>query len=63
MLHSRGGDAHMGSCLSEGMVSSELAPPGFRMLLKGCPAFGYAWAYLLGNVMVSTSLQINSSFQ
>ena len=53
----------MGSCLSEGMVSRELAPLGFRMLLKGCPDFGYAWAYLLGNAMVSTSLHSNSAFQ
>lgn len=31
----------MGSCLSEGIVSSEV-PLRFRMLLRGCPAFGYA---------------------
>lgn len=53
----------MGSCLSEGMVSRELAPLVFRMLLKGWPDFGYAWAYLLGNAMVSTSLQVNFFFQ
>ena len=53
----------MGSCLSEGMVSSELAPLGFRMLLKGCPGFGYACAYLLGRAIVDTSLQTSFSFQ
>ncbi len=38
------------------MVSSELAPLGFRMLLRGCPGLGYAWAYLLGRAIVDTSL-------
>ncbi len=37
----------MGSCLSEGIVSREV-PLEFRMLFRGCPCLGYAWAYLLG---------------
>jgi len=54
----KGGGGHMGSCLSEGIVSNEM-PLKFRILLRGCPGWGYAWAYLLGGAIVGVSLQIH----
>ena len=52
------GGTHMGSCLSEGIVSKEV-PLKFRILLRGCPCWGYAWAYLLGGAIVGASLQMH----